>query len=197
MTAFVSCSTLGCKQRPTKSINDHIKFGINPMTRQFKVPPENNKKLPMFTVPVFCRWGGRRWQMDGEGDQQVQIERCFRLPLRARNLREKHEWSSAFASRLCESVSDNPSLGYLSTELEEVDYCCNVWDKIKDCLSSSDLTMEGPSLSGLVFLHWSVKQSTTFSCFTRRLRNRFSALRIRHLRLSRMTFLSKPSWLRP
>ena len=51
------------------------------------------------------------------------------------------EWSSAFASRLRESVSDNPSLGYLSTELEEVDYCCNVWDKIKSRLSSSDLTM--------------------------------------------------------
>ena len=95
----------------------------------------------MFTVPVFTGEAveGDKWMEKVISKFKSNAVSDF---LSDRDTCERNmEWSSAFASRLRESVSDNPSLGYLSTELEEVDYCCNVWDKIKSRLSSSDLTM--------------------------------------------------------
>ena len=54
---------------------------------------------------------------------------------------ENPPWSSAFASKLRESVADNAILGFLSTELEDQHNSAIVWNKIGVHLNSSDLSM--------------------------------------------------------
>ena len=48
-------------------------------------------------------------------------------------------WSSAFASRLRDSITDSNILGYLATELGTEHNCAKFWAEIEAKLSSSDV----------------------------------------------------------
>ena len=108
----------------------------------------SDQKLPTFTVPKF----------DGttlEGDTYVEaVERRFRNNGQLQFLEDESycrthaAWSSAFASRLLDSVADSPILGYLSTNLKKEKNCAIVWTKVNSCLHTSDLTM------ARIMQHW-------------------------------------------
>ena len=51
------------------------------------------------------------------------------------------EWSSAFASRIRESIKHNDILGFIATQEESQKNCAKLWDTVTAHLTSSDLTM--------------------------------------------------------
>ena len=48
-------------------------------------------------------------------------------------------WSSAFASQIRKSLRESPTLGFLSTELNQEINCAKVWMRIENHLSSEDV----------------------------------------------------------
>ena len=108
----------------------------------------SDQKLPAFTVPKF----------EGttlEGDAYVEsVERRFTNNGQLKYLEDVDycnanlDWSSAFASRLRDSIADSPILGYLATRFKREKNCAVVWTQVNSCLHTSDLTMSR------IMQHW-------------------------------------------
>ena len=47
---------------------------------------------------------------------------------------DNDEFSSAFTSRLLESIADSDILSYMATELKDKENCADVWEKIAKVL---------------------------------------------------------------
>ena len=103
------------------------------------VTTAHSGKIPSFDVPVF-----NGSMIDGHSYLQA-MQDTFRSSAMEQYLKsEAHcdhhtSWSGAFASRIRESIKDNPNLSFLAAELDKEDNCAKVWDKIRTHLSSEDV----------------------------------------------------------
>ena len=98
-------------------------------------------KVPNFSVPKFegDTLGGdkfidkvsTKFRSNGQSLYLESVQHCT----------ENTSWSSAFASRLRESLADSAILGFLSSELDKEHNSAKVWARISSHLNSSDLSM--------------------------------------------------------
>ena len=102
---------------------------------------ERPDKIPAFSIPKF---GGDR--MDGKSWIDS-VERKFKGSGVIKYLTDgevcddNDENSSAFTSRLLDSIAESDILSYMATELKDEENSADVWEKIEKVLQSSDLTL--------------------------------------------------------
>ena len=102
----------------------------------------SDRKIPAFTVPKFT--GDR---LDGS-DYIKKVERVFKNHGIAEFLWHEHkstvnpDWSTAFASRILDSLADSEILSFLAERYKNETSCYVVWMKVKAHLTSEDLTVQ-------------------------------------------------------
>ena len=101
----------------------------------------DDHKMPSFKVPIF------RGDIMAGDKYMEDVVICFTNHALEKYLLDENyckknlEWSSAFASRIRESIKGNDILGFIATEEASERNCTKLWTTIESHLTSADLTM--------------------------------------------------------
>jgi len=101
----------------------------------------DDHKMPSFKVPIF------KGDIMAGDEYMDDVVICFTNHALEKYLTDETyctsnlEWSSAFASRIRESIKGNDILGFIATEEASERNCAKLWSTINNHLTSADLTM--------------------------------------------------------
>ena len=101
----------------------------------------NDHKIPSFKVPTF------RGDSISSDTWMEDVVRCFSSNCMAQYIKDESfcaqhiQWSSAFASRIRESIASSDILSFIATEQDTEQNCAKLWKVVQTKLTSADLKM--------------------------------------------------------
>ena len=120
---------------------NHRNLEVPSSTASKSLKPSKTEKVPQFILSKFVgdRLGGAHWikgvvrKFKGQGIKTYLTDNTY--------CNVNSDWSSAFASRLLDSLINSDILQYITTKLKDEGNCAEVWEVIYNALQSTDLTL--------------------------------------------------------